>query len=210
MEMVADNVNVTTKTKRDRRPHTSTGFIVAVSLVVMVFVFTFSYAAAWGRRMRLFEEQSSTEIFNTLNLETLDGASFTHENFKDAKVTLINVWGTDCAPCINELPELEALNHSYAPGEIQVVGLLKDATNGDGAVLTKNIDTAKKLCEKAGVTYPTMLANQEMFAYLSHAIAGTPTTFFFDSDGNVIKVVTGANNLTNWKNQVDDALAQIS
>ena len=29
--------------------------------------------------------------------------------FKDYQLTMINIWGTLCKPCINEMPDLEAL-----------------------------------------------------------------------------------------------------
>jgi thiol-disulfide isomerase/thioredoxin len=210
MEMVAQNVGVATKAKRDRRLFTSTGLIIAAAVVIVAFAITFSFSAAWGRRMALLEQQSSTDIFRTMDLETLDGSHFTHENLKNAKVTLVNVWGTGCPPCIRELPELEALNHSYAPGEIQVVGLLSDSINGEGVVLTENIDTARDLCQKAGVTYPVLICDQDTFAFLSSAIAGSPTTFFVDQDGNVIETAVGANDLEGWKECVDEVLAQVS
>lgn len=210
MEMVAQGIGTATKAKPTRKLCVSTVRLLATSLAVLAFVVMLCYTMSWGVQMKRYEEQSSTDVFEKLNLEVIGGGRFTHENYKDAKLTILNVWGTDCAPCIGELPELEELNHSYAPGEIQVVGLLKDSMSSKGEVQEANINRAQDLFESAGATYPDLIVDTDTFAFLSTAIAGTPTTFFIDSNGKLVKTVTGANTLLAWKQQVDDTLAHLS
>lgn len=210
MEMVAEGIGTATKAKPNRKLCVSTVRLLATSLAILAFVVMLCYTVSWGVQMKRYEQQSSTDVFEKLDLEAIGGGRFTHENYKDAKITILNVWGTDCSPCISELPELEELNHSYAPGEIQVVGLLKDSMSSKGEVQPDHIARAQELFEAAGATYPDLIVDTDTFAFLSGAIAGTPTTFFLDSNGKLVKTVTGANTLLAWKQQVDDALAQLS
>ena len=45
----------------------------------------------------------SVPSFNTVDL---NGKSVTQNIFADRKLTVVNIWGTFCGPCIEELPEL--------------------------------------------------------------------------------------------------------
>ena len=50
--------------------------------------------------------------------------------FADAKITMINFWGTYCSPCIKELPELQKISKKYE-GDAQVIGVVIDADFSD-------------------------------------------------------------------------------
>lgn len=198
------------KPKRERRLHTSTLRVLVCALIVGIVGFTFSYSIAWGNKVDLTARQSSTDVFKSLDLQTLDGESFTSENLKDARITLFNVWGTTCSPCVHELPILEELNHSYDPGEIQVVGILEDSVDSNGQPVPAHLETAKNYLQKSGATYPTLALDEQTYAFVEASISGTPTTFFVDSEGNIVHVVIGANNLEGWKQQTDTALSKLS
>lgn len=198
------------KPVNDRRMRVSTLRVVLSALIVGIIIFTFAYTTAWGEKVNLMTTQSSTDVFKSMDLKTLDDDSFTTENLRDSRITLFNVWGTTCAPCIEELPTLEELNHSYAPGEIQVVGMLEDSLNTNGALVPAHLETAKGYLEKAGATFPTLALDEATYAYIKTACIGTPTTFFVDSEGNIVHVVTGANSLQGWKDQVDTALSKLA
>ena len=195
--------------KRERRLRVSTLRVLVCALIIGIVGFTFSYSIAWGTRVDLMTKQSSSDVFKSLNLETLDGDSFTSENLKDARITLFNVWGTTCSPCVHELPILEELNQSYDPGEIQVVGMLEDSLDSNGQPVPAHLETAKGYLQKSGATYPTLVLDEQTYAYVKTAIRGTPTTFFVDGEGNIVYVVTGANDLESWKQQTETALSML-
>lgn len=212
MEAVLDRTfDVTaTKKKPDRRLHVSTLYIVLVAMTLLAFLFTFTLTKAWGERMDQLAALSSTDAFKTMDLETLDGTHFTSENLKDARITIFNVWGTNCPPCIRELPYLQELNDTYAPGEIQVVGLLSDSVDASGTVVPAHLDDARKYMADSGATYPTLILDQATYAFVTTNIVGTPTTFFVNSDGEVVRTVTGGNTYNNWKAYTDEELAKLS
>ena len=48
--------------------------------------------------------------FQFFTVEDIEGNEVTHEVFADADLTVINIWGTFCGPCIQEMPDLGALS----------------------------------------------------------------------------------------------------
>ena len=40
----------------------------------------------------------------------IDGKNVSEKVFADSKITMVNVWGTFCGPCIREMPDLGVLN----------------------------------------------------------------------------------------------------
>ena len=57
----------------------------------------------------------------------LDGNPVTAEEiFSENKVTMVNLWGTFCGPCINEMPDLEVLNGRLADKGCAMIGIVCD------------------------------------------------------------------------------------
>ena len=100
--------------------------------------------------------------------------------FAENKVTMVNVWGTFCGPCISEMPELEAISQEYAEQGAAIVGLVCDVTEQDDSCLQDAVDIIKD----SGVTYQNLYWNDEMEMQMS--VTAIPTTFFVGSDGKVL------------------------
>lgn len=119
--------------------------------------------------------------------EDLDGNEVTESILKDKDVTMINIWGTFCPPCIEEMPELAKLSASL-PENAQIIGILCDVSLND----TSALQDAKSIVSKAGTNYPCLLLNDSLTDYLSQFMY-VPTTIFVDSEGNQIgEPVVGA------------------
>ena len=43
----------------------------------------------------------------------IDGKNVSEAVFADSKITMVNVWGTFCGPCIREMPDLGVLDKKY-------------------------------------------------------------------------------------------------
>lgn len=111
----------------------------------------------------------------------LNGNEVTKDVFQNKLLTVVNFWGTACGPCIQEMPELEALAQKYAD-KVQFLGIVTDIMDTEDA---KHIEHAKIIIEKSGVTYPNLIPN-ETFKGTLQGIYGTPTTIFVDPTGNII------------------------
>ena len=112
----------------------------------------------------------------------LDGNSVSSADlFAQNEITMVNIWATWCGPCVNELPELQEISLRLKDQNCGVIGLLVD---GD-------VETAKLLMEDNGVTYPVILAPENLDEMFIHYYV--PDTYFVDSEGMILAVpVVGA------------------
>lgn len=137
------------------------------------------------------EDGKKVPSFSTVDL---DGNTVTDDIFAEKDLTVLNVWGTYCGPCINEMPELGQWAEEL-PDNVQLIGLICD---GYG-----NEDTAVQITEKAGANYLQLIANED-FAQFFETIVGVPTTYFVDKNGNIVgEPIIGAY-VEGYKNFVED------
>lgn len=140
------------------------------------------------------------------NAKDVYNKNITDTIFEDTELTMINVWGTFCGPCIREMPDLGKLNKSYAEKGFQIVGIVIDAVNQKGSPSAKNISAAKKIVEQTGADYIHIVPDSNLLNILSQIYA-VPTTFFVNSKGELVgQVYTGSRSMEDWQKIVDDLL----
>ncbi len=120
----------------------------------------------------------------------LDGNVVTDEIFAGKDLTVVNVWGTFCGPCINEMDELAAWSQSM-PDNVQLIGLVSDLYSETD---TDTLETARAICQATGAwVYPSLIAGQDFYPLLA-TVVGVPTTFFVDGNGQLVgEPIVGAN-----------------
>jgi thiol-disulfide isomerase/thioredoxin len=93
---------------------------------------------------------------------------------------IINIWGTWCAPCREELPHFAELLNKYGD-QVDVIGI---------AVEEKNQATVRKFVKSNGITWPILYdetgVTQEKFG------PGVPVTWFIGKSGKVVYTRYGA------------------
>ncbi len=136
---------------------------------------------------------------------SLDGEVFTQEILKDAKLTVFNVWGTFCPPCLREMPDLGELAAELKADGVQIVGLLCDWYDQNGEFSMKQISEAKNLIEQTHANYLHLLLNGDLEAGLG-AIRAIPKTFFVSSGGEILGAVTGAQSKEKWRAVISEML----
>ncbi|GAB6085047.1 TlpA family protein disulfide reductase [Alkaliphilus crotonatoxidans] len=110
----------------------------------------------------------------------LNGNPVTEKIFQQKDLTMVNIWGTFCTPCIEEMPELGEIARSM-PENVQMVGLITDIErDGD-----KNHKLAQNIVTRANADFVQIIANEDLEDLLKNII-GVPTTFFVDKDGYII------------------------
>ncbi|MBQ6370059.1 MAG: TlpA family protein disulfide reductase [Firmicutes bacterium] len=131
----------------------------------------------------------------------LDGNAVDSEGlFSQNKITMINIWGTYCGPCINEMPELQKIHQEYADKGVTVVGLVIDVPEGNDAQLAE----AKSIIKDTGVTYLNLRAWEGYNEQL--AAPAVPTTYFVDSQGKLVgDPIVGAN-VTKYRSTLEEFL----
>ena len=129
------------------------------------------------------EKWEGTEEGADVSFETidLDGNTVNSKDlFAQNKVTMINIWGTTCGPCVNEMPVLEQMNKEFQARGGAVVGLVDDVRVNDQQYL----EDAKSIVKDTGVTYLNLCSWDGFDEML--ACIGTPTTYFVDSHGKLL------------------------
>ncbi|MDD3339481.1 MAG: TlpA disulfide reductase family protein [Lachnospiraceae bacterium] len=139
------------------------------------------------------------ETFGTFASKDLDGNDVTQDIFKDAKVTMINVWGTFCGPCIKEMPDLAELSTEYKDKDLQIIGIPLDVIDG------KNEDAARDIVAETGADYTHVLPDAS--STILGRVQVVPTTIFVNQDGDILNVYTGARSKSQWTEIMDAELA---
>lgn len=105
-------------------------------------------------------------------------AAYVADAAADGRATVVNLFGSWCEPCIDELPLL--LSRSRDTVDVRWLGVAVRDTE-------RNAD---RFVEELGVTWPTVL---DVEATTHEALDGRvmPTTAFFDDDGRLVGVVDG-------------------
>ncbi len=142
------------------------------------------------------------------NAKTIDNKNVTQAVFQDADLTMVNIWGTFCPPCINEMPDLGKLNSSYKKGQFQVVGIVIDAVNRKGIAVPKTVEAAKKIVQTTKADYLHIVPDEKLLSGVLSAVTVVPTTFFVNKKGEITGYAyTGSRSFEDWKKIVDELLA---
>lgn len=142
-------------------------------------------------------EEPAADAAQTLQFTTtdLDGATVSMDDFRDAKLILVNYWEPWCGPCVGELPELARLYDDYAEQGLVILGVFSSLE-----------DDAKRLAEENGVHYPLLHANEELAQFMTSYV---PTTILVSPDGTVLleEPLIGANDYAGWEAVIRPYLA---
>lgn len=64
-----------------------------------------------------------------MQTEDIKGNKVDSSIFSENKLTVINLWNTECTPFITEIPELDKLNKYYADKGVSIKGLVFESAN---------------------------------------------------------------------------------
>lgn len=126
------------------------------------------------------QEEEGAKI-PSFTAKDLEGNTVTESIFGDKDLTVLNIWGTFCNPCVREMPELGAWEKEM-PDNVQMVGLIIDI-NGDDD--TEHHELAVEITQNAGADFTQIIANAD-FTDILKDVFGVPTTIFVDRDGNIV------------------------
>lgn len=121
------------------------------------------------------------ENFDFQTMDIMDGSVIKSEEFyKEKPLTLVNVWGTFCGPCKEEMPDLGKLYEEYKD-KVNFLGVVVD-TN---VSMDTNVEEAQQIIKDSGVNYKNIMPNPTTEDTLVN-ITAMPTTFFVNSEGKVL------------------------
>ena len=92
---------------------------------------------------------------------------------------VVNFFGSWCAPCIQELPDLQSAFEQVGD-EVTFIGL----------AVRDRADDAAEIIDETGVEFLWAL-DPELEIFTASRAVSTPTTVFFDADGEIVEVHGG-------------------
>lgn len=110
-------------------------------------------------------------------VKDLEGNDVDERIFKDKNLTVLNLWGTFCSPCIDEMPLFEDVSKEFKDKNVQFIGVVTD----------KDKEAAKKILEELGVTYKNIIPDENIEKNLLSLFDYVPVTLFVNSEGVVVE-----------------------
>ncbi|MBR2054393.1 MAG: TlpA family protein disulfide reductase [Clostridia bacterium] len=156
-----------------------------------------------GEAITTLEPVSAGEAMKavfTFSTTDLDGNAITSDIIAQKDLTVINVWGTFCGPCIGEMPALAAWDQEL-PENVQIIGIISDVYVGGDTAAARNI------LSSTGVQFLNLLSNDSLIPLLSQS-QYVPTTYIVDRRGNLVADPIIGANVEGYKAVVNNYLAQ--
>ena len=153
----------------------------------------------------LFAQKAGKKIaFDSVDLK---GNAVTDAIFQENKITMLNIWGTFCPPCIREMPDLAKLNEVNKSKGFEVIGIPIDIIDEFGNISPKERATADEIINATGAHYTHLVPNYGMFSTFLRNIQAVPATIFVDSKGNQVgQMYLGARSQQDWQKIIDKLL----
>ena len=147
----------------------------------------------------------SANTFGTFSAEALTGETVTESIFAQADLTVVNLWGTFCGPCIQEMPTLGMLHEELE--NVQFLGIVLDCNDQFGGIDPDQAALAADIMEQAGAAYPSLVLNQSLAMIGMANFQYIPTTLFVDKNGNVVgSEIVGAMDEAGWRETIAERL----
>ncbi len=129
--------------------------------------------------------------------EDMEGNTVSFSDFSDGKVIMLNFFEAWCGPCVNEMPDLEALYEKYKDEGLVIIG----------AFGSSEYDEIETLIGSIGVTYPIVPVTESMRSFATQYV---PTTVFFDAEGTLLtdEPYVGSQSYEGWESIIVSLLGK--
>jgi thiol-disulfide isomerase/thioredoxin len=150
-------------------------------LVALIF-------AVLGWRFSLFyttQSQPSDVLFAThlpAVSNRMGGSTQSLQAFRH-KILLVNFWATWCAPCVQEMPALSALQTELSGKEIQIIGIGIDSQ-----------EAMSEFAQQYQITYPLFgagMSGAKLAEQFGNKQGGLPFTVLLNNSGQIVKTYLG-------------------
>lgn len=136
------------------------------------------------------------------SLLSVDGNIVSKSDF-EGKVLVVDIWGTWCPPCRDEVPHFVELQEELGPQGLQMVGI--NYENADTP--SETIAEIKAFTDSTPVNYPLLLGTEEIQQQIPN-FGAFPTTVFIDREGNVRLTLVGARSKRELKTIMTQLLSE--
>lgn len=177
-------------------------------LIIVLCILTLCLAGCAGsnRTDSQNKEQSGSgnplagQTIKAFQTQNLEGNKVTEDIFKDYDLTMINIWGTFCGPCVEEMPEIGKLRADYAEQGINIIGIVVD----------QDAEAAREILENSGAGHQNLLPDEVLKQQVVSAFDYVPVTIFVDEQGCVMdEIVSGSNDYEGYKAVIEQIRSRL-
>lgn len=137
------------------------------------------------------------------------GNVVTSDIFAKNKLTMVNIWGTFCPPCIREMPDLAKLNSANKSNGVEVIGIPIDIVDRKGNVVPYTKADGDAIIKQTGADYTHVVPTKDMLDGVLRNIQAVPATIFVDKDGKIVgQMYLGARSQKDWQKIIDSLLSK--
>lgn len=129
-----------------------------------------------------------------LQLRDLDETSIQIPSAWHGQITLVNFWATWCAPCLKEMPDLQAFAAAQKIDGVRVVGIALDEAS-----------SVRSFLQTHGITYPILIdaaGPSDASVRYGNPAGVLPYSILVSSDGRLLKSrigpFTDAQDIARW------------
>lgn len=146
-------------------------FVILFSLMTFGYVLYFGKGPAktLGKAAPLFEAES------------LDAPKFVLEDHIGKKVILLNIWGTYCPPCRDEIPLLNTLAAKVGSNRFEIISLMEDDVDN----IEKRTELLNKFRAKIPINFPVYYDQGGRIAD-AYGTFQIPESYLIDLKGNIV------------------------
>ncbi len=112
------------------------------------------------------------------NLQDKDGVRYKLSALK-GKWVLVNFWAPWCSDCLEEMPDLDAIQKKHK--DLQVIGV---------AVMYRKTQEVTDVLRAHSISYPVVMGNEDIASNFGE-MKGMPTSFLYSPTGNLIEIHEG-------------------
>lgn len=164
------------------------------TVITMLFAASFIFA------------QKAGDTFS-FNSKDMNGNTITDSIFSKNKLTMVNIWGTFCPPCIKEMPDLAKLNEANKANGVEVIGIPIDIVDRNGNVISSTKADGDNIIKQTAANYTHVIPTREMINSTLKNIQAVPATLFVDKDGKIVgQMYLGARSQKDWQKIIDNLL----
>ena len=150
-------------------------------------------------------------VFSDFTAADIDGNNVDASIFRDCDLTMVNIWGTFCVPCIQEMPYLAQLSVDYADRGFQIVGIVMDAADSEGNVYPEELAAAHTIVEVTGADYLHLLPSPSLTEAKLADVLAIPETIFVDKNGEQVgDSYLGAKSYDDWAAIIEELLEDVA
>ncbi len=132
--------------------------------------------------------------------KSVDGEEVSDEIFKKSKLTIVNIWGSWCKPCVAELPELQKAYEELSQKGVNVMGILNEPDD--------NAQVIEEIIKDPGVKYTNIYPDGELKGAVL-AQQSFPFACIVDSEGKVVKILDEGNTKEYFVGEVEKLLSEM-